>query len=122
MQCDRRTFVASSAAVAAAWSMARPTPAADLPAPTGKAVLKLSSQLSVVPGDSLDEKLDKLQAWGADGVELPGDIVGNEKKQPPAKLLGQVLIAFFQFGQQERARFGRTSLAHDAMTCNGWAL
>ncbi len=80
MQCDRRTFVASSAAVAAAWSMARPTPAADLPAPTGKAVLKLSSQLSVVPGDSLDEKLDKLQAWGADGVELPGDIVGNEKK------------------------------------------
>jgi sugar phosphate isomerase/epimerase len=80
MQCNRRTFVTGSAAVAAGWAVARPTLAADLPAPEGKAVLKLSSQLPVVPGDSLDEKLAKLQEWGCDGVELPGDIVGNEKK------------------------------------------
>lgn len=80
MQMNRRCFVTSGAALTAAWAAARPTLSADLPAPEGKAVLKLSSQLGVVPGDSLDEKLAKLQAWGCDGVELPGDIVGNERK------------------------------------------
>ena len=45
-----------------------------------EAVLNLSSQLGVIPGKSLDEKLAKMQAWGCAGVELGGDVVGNEKK------------------------------------------
>ncbi len=34
----------------------------------------------MIPGKSLDEKLAKMQAWGFAGVELGGDVVGNEKK------------------------------------------
>ena len=52
----------------------------DIPTPAKEAVLNLSSQLGVIPGKSLDEKLAKMQKWGFAGVELGGDIVGNEKK------------------------------------------
>jgi sugar phosphate isomerase/epimerase len=44
------------------------------------AKLNLSSQLGIIPGKDLDEKLAKMEKWGFDGVELGGDVVGNEKK------------------------------------------
>ena len=44
-----------------------------------QAVLKLSSQLSPIPGKELQAKLATMEKWGFDGVELPGDIVGKEE-------------------------------------------
>jgi sugar phosphate isomerase/epimerase len=45
-----------------------------------KAALKLSSQFWVIPGASLEEKLDKMAHWGFDAAELGGDVVGNEDR------------------------------------------
>ena len=47
-------------------------------------MLKLSSQLWLIPGKDLPEKLATMEKWGFDGVELDGDIVGNEKKYEDA--------------------------------------
>ena len=51
---------------------------------TPTAVLKLSSQLAVIPGKDLQEKLAAMEKWGFDAVEMPGDAVGNEKKYEDA--------------------------------------
>ncbi len=40
--------------------------------------LRLSSQLGVIPGKELQEKLAKMEKWGFEAVELPRDIVGKE--------------------------------------------
>jgi sugar phosphate isomerase/epimerase len=80
MQVNRRAFLTSGAAAAAGLAIAPQSRAVDIPAPEKEAVLNLSSQLGVIPGKSLDEKLAKMQAWGCAGVELGGDVVGNEKK------------------------------------------
>jgi sugar phosphate isomerase/epimerase len=45
-----------------------------------EATLKLSCQVWLIPGRDLPEKLATMEKWGFDGVELGGDIVGNEKK------------------------------------------
>jgi sugar phosphate isomerase/epimerase len=39
---------------------------------TPKAVLKISSQEGIIPGGPLKEKLDKMEAWGFDGIEFWG--------------------------------------------------
>ncbi len=83
MATHRREFLFGSAT--AALAMAAGVPAgsaavAEPPAPKKDAALKLSSQLGVIPGNDLDEKLARMEKWGFDAVELPGDIVGNEKK------------------------------------------
>ena len=80
MQVNRRAFLAGGAAAAAGLTMLPQSRAVDIPPPAQEAVLKLSSQLAVIPGESLEEKLDKMQGWGFDGVEVGGDIVGNEQK------------------------------------------
>ncbi len=75
---DRREFLKSSVvaagAVAGMSALSRRADAQDAPASAGKkqAVLKLSSQESRVPGKSLREKVEKLQSWGAVGVEITG--------------------------------------------------
>jgi sugar phosphate isomerase/epimerase len=46
--------------------------------------MKLSSQLGVIPGQDLPEKLANMERWGFDGFELPGDAVGGEKKYADA--------------------------------------
>jgi sugar phosphate isomerase/epimerase len=66
-------------AAAAGLTMAPRSSAVDIPAPKQEAVLNLCSQLGVVTGKSVDEKLAKLQKWGCAGVELGGDVVGKEK-------------------------------------------
>ena len=42
-----------------------------------------------------------------------------KNNQPPAKLLIQVPVALFHFRQEDRALFGRASLAHDAVAGEG---
>ena len=80
MSINRRGFLASGAAAAAFASVPRQSSAQGPEAKgSGKAVLKLSSQLGIIPGKSLEEKVKKMDEWGFDAVELPGDIVGKEK-------------------------------------------
>ncbi len=77
MHLNRRNLLLGGGAVLTAAMPAAAVLAAHRPKMNG--VLKLSSQLGVIPGKSLDEKLAKMEQWGFDGVELPGDIVGKEK-------------------------------------------
>lgn len=84
MSATRRDFL-TTGAVAVAGAML-PTigslrlASADEPKAKPAAALRLSSQLGIIPGKDLAEKLAKMEQWGFDGVELPGDVVGNEKK------------------------------------------
>ena len=84
MSINRRDFLAGSAALAAGASLAPHTASADEPKPKPEAVLKLSSQINVIPGKELPEKLASMEQWGFDGVEFFGDVVGNEKKYEDA--------------------------------------
>jgi sugar phosphate isomerase/epimerase len=77
---NRRDFLMSSAAAAGVaaglTSLAQGADAAPAASANGKsgpakpAVLKISSQERRIPGKSLREKVEKLQSWGAVGVEL----------------------------------------------------
>ena len=74
---DRREFMKASALFAGAVMggsalsrAARADEKADKARPAAE--LKLSSQESRVPGKSLREKVEKLQKWGAAGVEITG--------------------------------------------------
>ena len=85
MSITRRNFLTTGAVAAASTAV---VPALTLPAtalaaeikakPSG--TLKLSSQVWLIPGRDLPEKLALMEKWGFDAVELPGDIVGHEKK------------------------------------------
>jgi sugar phosphate isomerase/epimerase len=85
MSITRRDFLTTGAVVAASTTVV-PTlalPATTLAAETKAkpaAALKLSCQVWLIPGRDLQEKLALMEKWGFDAVELPGDIVGNEKK------------------------------------------
>jgi sugar phosphate isomerase/epimerase len=87
MTTHRRRFLTATAMAAAgvaagSFSALQAASAAEEPLP--KAALKLSSQLGIIPGKELEEKLAKMGKWGFDGVELGGDIVGNVKKYQDA--------------------------------------
>lgn len=70
-----------TSAVAAAGAAIRPTSTvADEPKAKPEVVLKLSSQLGVIPGKDVSEKLALMEKWEFVAAELPGDVVGNEKK------------------------------------------
>jgi sugar phosphate isomerase/epimerase len=82
MTTNRRGFLAGSMAVAAGAGMAGMARAVEvnLPDPPQEAVLKLSSQLGVIPGKELPEKLAWMEKAGFDAVEPHGKIVGNEQE------------------------------------------
>jgi sugar phosphate isomerase/epimerase len=91
MQLRRRDFVASAAAAAAgmcAMEHAAVAAQGERPkapvTPKRQAVLKLSVQEGIVPGRSLKEKLDKMEKWGYEGLEVGGgglrDRVGQLKE------------------------------------------
>lgn len=80
MTIHRRAFLLGSAAVTAGVAVASPSRAMEIPGPKQPAVLKLSSQVGVIPGASLDEKLAKAQSWGFVGIEPSGGVVGKEKE------------------------------------------
>lgn len=78
MTTNRRDFFLSAAAAAAGMTaLAGSRVSAQ---PTAEAQLSLSSQLGVIPGDSLETKLAKMADWGFEAVELGGDIVGQEER------------------------------------------
>lgn len=79
MMLNRRRLFAGGAAAGVALATASTASLARAGKPKMDGVLKLSSQLGVIPGKSLEEKIAKMEKWGFDGVELPGDIVGKEQ-------------------------------------------
>jgi sugar phosphate isomerase/epimerase len=85
MRITRRGFVLSSAAATSAALLTDSAAAKERKAkPKCTATLKLSSQIGLIPGRDLQEKLATMESWGFDAAELPGDIVGNEKKYEDA--------------------------------------
>lgn len=84
MSITRRGFLMTSAAAAAGAAAFPNTTMAEEPKAKPEAVLKLSSQINRIPGTELQEKLALMEKWGFDGVELLGDVVGNEKKYEDA--------------------------------------
>jgi len=84
MNINRRGFLVSGAVAAAGAVVVPHAASADAPQPKPEAALKLSSQTTVIPGKELPEKLAAMEKWGFDGVEVFGDIVGNEKKYEDA--------------------------------------
>lgn len=79
MNVNRRNFLAGSAAAAATLATASSISIVQAAKPKMDGALRLSSQLAVIPGKSVEEKIAKMDKWGFDAVELPGDIVGKEK-------------------------------------------
>ncbi len=88
MRVHRRGFLTGGAAAVAGAAFVPAMSAgailADEPKPKPEAALKLSSQITVIPGKELPEKLATMEKMGFDGVEFFGDIVGNEKKYQDA--------------------------------------
>ena len=72
---DRRAFLKTTVAAAGLAGTALPALGKDKPAeaPKKKAVLKLGSQESRLPGKSFREKVLRLEEWGGVGIELHGN-------------------------------------------------
>ena len=81
---NRRNFLLTSAVAAAGTAVLPHAGKAEEPKAKAEGVLNLSSQLGIIPGKDLAEKLATMEKWGFAGVELPGDVVGNEKKYQDA--------------------------------------
>lgn len=107
MSLPRRSFL-TGVSLAGAAALTAGTVRADESASAGvtlksdkPAKLNLSSQLSFIPGKDLDEKLANLEKWGFDGVELGGDVVGNEKKFLDAVAKTKLKISAVCWGSHE---------------------
>ncbi len=84
---DRRSFLRGVSAAGAGMAVAASAGAAtriDVLDGTAKAQLKLSSQEWLVPGGSFGEKLEKMERWGYDGIELGGGIAGKVEEYQKA--------------------------------------
>lgn len=53
-----------------------------------KARLCLGSQLGIIPGNSLEEKLAKMKAWGMEAVELGGNVADPAEAARTKKAIG----------------------------------
>jgi len=93
MSITRRGFLLTSAAAAAGAAVRPNTVAAEEAKAKPAVVQKLSSQIWIIPGKDLPERLATMEKWGFDAVELPGadnpgagltGILGNEKKYEDA--------------------------------------
>ncbi len=80
MSVSRRGFLSAGAATAAGAALLQNHSTAEPPRPKTEAKLKLSSQLRIIPGRDLQEKLANMEKWGFDAVELHRDAVGDEQK------------------------------------------
>lgn len=82
MTMNRRGFLAGSTAAVAGAGLVGAAKAAEvtLPQPSSEAVLKLSSQLGLIPAKELPEKLAWMEQAGFDAVEPHGNVVGNEQE------------------------------------------
>ncbi len=77
---DRRRFLThSSVAAAGAVSVTSAAASQEHPVITRErpAEFKLASREFVIPGETLNEKLDRMEAWGFSGIELDGANLAN---------------------------------------------
>ncbi|MEW6237610.1 MAG: sugar phosphate isomerase/epimerase family protein [Candidatus Omnitrophota bacterium] len=92
MSISRRNFIASGAAAGAAM-MTGASKASAIEVKgvdkNGKGVLNLSSQDGVIPGKTLEEKLDKMEKWGFVGVEFWGGKLWERVEQIESALKGR---------------------------------
>lgn len=84
MNINRRGFMLGSTVAAMGLTAGTAAKATQCCAAKREGVLKLSSQLGVIPGKSLDEKLAKMEAWGFEAVEWPSNLVEKEKEYEEA--------------------------------------
>lgn len=85
MSVNRRDFLLAGAAAGAVVALPGNARAAEAEAPPAKkeAVQKISSQEGVIPGKTLEEKLDRMEKWGIVGLEV-GSAIGREESLPKA--------------------------------------
>lgn len=83
---NRRAFLGSGLALGAGLAAELPA-AADPPKP--KALLKVSSQEPIIPGRDLNEKLDKMEKWGFDGIEFWGGGLAGRVEEIQKALKGR---------------------------------
>lgn len=80
---NRRDFFGAGAALglaAATANSAFATQTTEEMDKRSEAKLRISSQLGPAPGNSLEEKLEKMKKYGCDAVEYHGDCVGKGKE------------------------------------------
>jgi sugar phosphate isomerase/epimerase len=80
MAVNRREFLVAGAAAGVGLAAPLGARAAEAPAERKEGVLRISSQEGIIPGKDLNEKLDKMEKWGIEGLELGSGVVGNEKQ------------------------------------------
>ncbi len=83
MDVNRREFLVAGAAAGIGAALPHTAHAAEAPMAKKEAVLRISSQEGVIPGKSLEEKLDKMEKWGIEGLEV-GSAIGREESLPKA--------------------------------------
>jgi len=83
MTMDRRGFLLAGAAAGVGLALPAGARAAEAQAEKKQAMLRISSQEGVIPGKSLEEKLDKMEKWGIEGLEV-GSASGREESLPKA--------------------------------------
>jgi sugar phosphate isomerase/epimerase len=81
MGVNRREFLLGGGAAGAVLASPSWAGAAEAGAAKKEAALKISSQEGIIPGRSLEEKLDKMEKWGIEGLEI-GSAMGREKQLP----------------------------------------
>ena len=80
----RREFFGTTALMMGAGMMSGNFAAAQSTAETDKratAKLRLSSQLGIIPGDNLMDKLNKFKSWGGEAFEVGGEVTDDAKCQ-----------------------------------------
>ncbi|MGI6415767.1 MAG: sugar phosphate isomerase/epimerase family protein [Thermoguttaceae bacterium] len=109
MTINRRGFLAGSAAAVAGASIVRAAQASSvrIPPPPREAALKLSSQLGVIPGKELPEKLAWMEKAGFDAVEPHGNIVGQEKEFLAALRNSKLKVSALCWGSAKGALVSR---------------
>lgn len=83
MGLSRRELLLSGVAAGIGAALPHRAQGAEAPMEKKEAVLRISSQEGVIPGKSLEEKLDKMEKWGIEGLEI-GSAIGREESLPKA--------------------------------------
>ena len=95
---DRRGFLQGGAMAAAAMAVggcngARWAKESDVKCcpKSAEAKLRLSSGMGIIPGDTLQQKLDKMEKWGFEGLEIGGGYLRSNIKQLKETLKGRAV-------------------------------
>ncbi len=91
MKCNRRDFIKLTGLAGAATGLGCARQPAKLPKPPNKAVLKLSCQEWIAPGESLAEKLDFLETHGYVGLEVSGGNLSERADELQKALAGRTV-------------------------------